>query len=537
MSKTKSFFALFRLNLKAMLVGMGLAGGNRKKKASSGTIFFIILAIYAYIGVSYGQAIQNTLYPLGASELGFAFMLVLAFILCIIVSVSTSQGVIFGSKDCDFLFSLPVSEFSILLSKLCALYAENLVTFAAMLLPSCFIYQALDGFSPLFTVLYIIAVLIMPIMCCTVSVIFSFIVALLRSFFRGGRALSLIINFAALAAVMYVAVSMQTNLLNFTDVSEQSLNSLYARFFPAKLFGGLIFRHSVGCGVLLLISCIVPYLLVIWVFSKFYRRILTSLLENRTQNKKYALSDIKQHSVGTTLLKRELGRFFGTTTLAVNSGFGLIILIAAPFALFFARNKLFTVLNTVNGPALSSDTLMLLIASIALIICSTCYTSAVSVSLEGSSLWLIKSLPVKTVSVLRAKINANFILGAVPLIWCILLCGIILKTPILTVFILALYAACCFYACCCLGLIINLLLPKLDALTEVSVVKQSASAMAGLFSGMILLTLAAGLSYALSGVIGVNCAALITAAAYLALGALLNLFISRKGVRIFYSLI
>ncbi len=113
-------------------------------------------------------------------------------------------------------------------------------------------------------------------------------------------------------------------------------------------------------------------------------------------------------------------------------------------------------------------------------------TTAVSISLEGKTLWILKEAPVATGSIFDAKAACSMAVS-IP---------ISLVTSILFAFALSLSAAQClllFLACAAmatfmalLGLVINLRFPKLDADNDTVVVKQSLSAMLGLFGGMVL---------------------------------------------------
>ena len=56
-----------------------------------------------------------------------------------------ASGIVFGGRDMDLLFSLPVSAFSVMLSKLLALYLENLIFNVFLLIPAGVIYLVYGG--------------------------------------------------------------------------------------------------------------------------------------------------------------------------------------------------------------------------------------------------------------------------------------------------------------------------------------------------------------------------------------------------------
>ena len=63
-------------------------------------------------------------------------MSVMAVALCFFFGLMGSAGFVFGGKDNDLLLALPVPATTILLSKVLALYLENLIFTLFLLLPS-----------------------------------------------------------------------------------------------------------------------------------------------------------------------------------------------------------------------------------------------------------------------------------------------------------------------------------------------------------------------------------------------------------------
>ena len=106
-----------------------------------------------------------------------------------------------------------------------------------------------------------------------------------------------------------------------------------------------------------------------------------------------------------------------------------------------------------------------------------------SISLEGKSLWIIKSLPITPKTVYLSKIAVNLTIIS-PAVIDVIIIGIALKLGVArTLMILLLLAACAvfisFY-----GLFINLLLPNFSWISEVVVIKNSAATMVTVFSSM-----------------------------------------------------
>ena len=129
--------------------------------------------------------------------------------------------------------------------------------------------------------------------------------------------------------------------------------------------------------------------------------------------------------------------------------------------------------------------IMLFAAAILCMLASMNDTAAPSVSLEGKSLWLLQSLPVKPWQVLKAKINLQLLLTVPPLLFCSVCFAIALKPDIFSLLLLIIYPIIYAFFSACFGLIIGVLKPNLTWTNEITPIKQSLPVFLVLFSGWI----------------------------------------------------
>jgi ABC-2 type transport system permease protein len=108
----------------------------------------------------------------------------------------------------------------------------------------------------------------------------------------------------------------------------------------------------------------------------------------------------------------------------------------------------------------------------------------VLISLEGKSLWIIKSLPVEAKTVYLSKIAVNLTVLS-PCLVDALLIGLALKLGFAESLLLMLMTAVCSIFISSYGLLINLLLPNFSWSNETVVVKQSAACMITIFSSIL----------------------------------------------------
>lgn len=112
--------------------------------------------------------------------------------------------------------------------------------------------------------------------------------------------------------------------------------------------------------------------------------------------------------------------------------------------------------------------------------------TAPSISLEGKTIWLAKSLPVKIEDILNAKVKMHLILTGIPSLFVSLVCIHLSKsdvvmslfmiiTPVLSITFSALF-----------GLIVNLNMPNLKWTNEMVPIKQSLSVFISMMVPMIV---------------------------------------------------
>jgi len=106
-----------------------------------------------------------------------------------------------------------------------------------------------------------------------------------------------------------------------------------------------------------------------------------------------------------------------------------------------------------------------------------------SISLEGRSLWILKSLPVTPGTIYKSKIAVNLTIISPALIDAVIL-GVVLKTGVLPILYMELSAMVCAVFISEYGLLINLLFPNFSWTSETVVIKQSVAALVSIFSGI-----------------------------------------------------
>ncbi|MEG0110597.1 MAG: hypothetical protein RR675_05715, partial [Oscillospiraceae bacterium] len=141
------YWALLRVSFRGLINNFGAGGGGKsKKRAASGTGIMVLMGLLSlYISGVYSFAFGSMLKQTDMLGIMPVMMAIVAVLMSLMFTALAASGIVFGSKDMDLMLSLPLSAFSIMLSKTMALYLENLVFSVFMMLPAGGAYLYFGG--------------------------------------------------------------------------------------------------------------------------------------------------------------------------------------------------------------------------------------------------------------------------------------------------------------------------------------------------------------------------------------------------------
>lgn len=498
MGLMKKFLVLARVQLRSLLASLRV-GGSRRKAASVWAALALAAGLCVYVSGMYSFALGSQLAGMGLLHLVLVLMPAMAVIAGVVFTAFAAQGVVFGGRDGDLLLSMPVCAGAVLGAKLTALYAENLVFCLFLVLPAGAAWLWYGGGGGMLFLLRLAAgTLFLALLPTALSLAAGAALSWLGGRFANRRAVNLLLY--VLLTVFVLAAAVQLNrgvaLLAAGEMGEElegALTAVWGRPF-------LWFQQGV-CGAwgtlgLFCVTALVPMALAAAVCARFYQRILTGL-QSHGRRAAYRVGRMDAAGCRQALLRKEASRFFGTPIYLFNAGFGLLVLAGGGIAAAVLGGRLRDLLAQAGELPLLS----LAAAAIAFTL-STVNITAASISLEGENLWILREAPVPAGQILHMKAGFQLLL-VVP---CLLLgvlgigWGLGLTAAEGLVLLASELAFGAFTAL--LGLAANLLLPKLDAVNDMVVVKQSAASMAGVFGGMAAAALCALLVWLLTGPLG-----------------------------------
>lgn len=396
-----------------------------------------------------------------------------------------ASGIVYGGRDMDLMLSLPVPAFTVVLAKLMALYLENLVFCGLWLVPTGAALAVYGHAGLLFVPAMAVAVVFTPLVPTFLGTLAGWLVAFAEGRLRR-KALVASLLYLVLFGALF-AGGMQVNRLAALMLQNAGVlqHVLRTWLFPLGLLQSALAGNAPALAGYAAV-CLAPFLAVAWLVGRRYKAILTGV-HSRAMGKAYRLSRLGASGRFAALYKKELARFFGTPIYLFNMGFGAILLVGAGIWAVFARKTIAQMAAALGG----MDALLPLGLLCVAFMLSTVNTTCVSISLEGKQLWVLKSAPVSAGMLLRAKLALNLTVAWPAAVVCLACLGFAAQLSAATA--LAALALCLAFSLLVAlgGLCVNLRFPRLDAVNDTLVVKQSASALCGVLGGMVLVGLGA----------------------------------------------
>ena len=470
-----------------------LATGGIKKAGSAAKKLGIgVFALYV-IGcmfVVFGMMLNQLCGPLLSQGLDYVYFVmtgIISFALMFIGSVFITQKQLYETRDNELLLSMPIPSSYIVISRLISVFTVNLLYSAFPFVPAIVLYFRYKPFSAGTLLAFIAASFMLVLIALVFSAFFGWLLALLTSNSRRKKLITPILMFALFFGYMYFYINIQ-NVVATLLANGESIAETFKRVFPPLYFYGDIIANLNPVSVLLMLLTVVALMAVmLFLVSRSFSGIVTknkgSVKYTYTQ-KKLTVSSPKK-----AMFVKEFKRFLGSANYIFNCGVGSVFMvifaavIAVKGASLFSAESLTEQLP--DEMIVAFNVLLPFICVAALTMCAIMNSSAASsISLEGKQFALLKAMPLGFGDVVIPKIAVNFVWGAVPIV----LCGaviavrlgfsagdalILITVPLMAELFTSLW-----------GMLCNLLFPKLEWISEVTVIKQSMASLLVVLGGM-----------------------------------------------------
>ena len=528
---------LMKKQLKMLFSGFFVdrkTGKSRSKGAVVLGITGYVAVLLGCMGAMFGMEAYSMCEPLCSAGLDWmymAMMSMMALTIGILGSVFNTYASLYQAKDNDLMLSLPIPVRAILFARLSGVYVMGAMFAVTAMVPGIIVYGIVvhPGIWPI--VASVIVMVLLTFVILVLSCILGWVVGKIGNKTKNKSFVTVILSLAFITA--YYAVYMNANKL----LSKILANS---GMYSAKIKGAAYPIYSIGSAavgdglqLILVAAGTIAISFAVWVVLE---RTFIGIVTTKTgyAHSKLAAKRMKAQSPEKALLQREFKRLASSAVYMLNCSLGTLLMLVLAVVCLVKGQYITGAISKL--PGLPGG---LLVFGACIAVCAAASMNdltAPSISLEGKTLWIVRSLPVTSWRILRAKIRMHVILTIIPVVILdVVMMALVKPSAIHGIMMLLLP---CLYVCLTayIGLVVSLKMPKLDWTSETAVVKQSMGVLVALLSNVVyIIVLVAG--YILLGnVTGLTLYLIISVALTAALAAVFRIWLKRRGVQVLEAL-
>ncbi|MBQ8584312.1 MAG: hypothetical protein IJ488_06885 [Clostridia bacterium] len=468
---------LIGLRLRQTLSSLGgkKKDGTRKplsvpKLILYGILYLYVIVVFAGMFTLMALGMASVMIPAGLDNLYFALFMLISFMVIFVFGIFETKSHLFDCKDNELLLSMPIKPEHIVLSRVFTLLIYNYLECALVMLPCIACYAALGG-SPLGIIGGVIVFLFLPLLALTVSAAFGYLVAILSKKFKRNTLFTTVISIAFIA--LYFVFYSWLMESGTEDMTPEAMGELAAKLGFIGILGSVATLHPFYTPLFVILSAGISfgaYMLI----SHSYVSIVTS--GGKVKKNKYRAERLEKRSAVYAFTKKELSRFFSSSTYILNSAMGLIFAVMLSVVALFSGGELILFAEMLSLDGIDGfGALYALGAALLSLLGSMTYISAASVSLEGKSLWIPRTMPISGREVLLSKTLAHIIIAGIPTLLSsvLLIIALGVAPEYMAFYILSPLLTCAVSAV--FGSVINTAFPKFEFKNEAEPIKQSLS--------------------------------------------------------------
>lgn len=496
---------MFKALLKTRMAAMGawlLSRNNSMKKTRHSKLkiigfgFLMLYACFAFMmmfGVFFEQ-MAKPFFSLGIGWLYFTFFGMTAFALMFIGGVFMAKSQLYEARDNDLLLSMPIPPRLILASRMLMLIIMNFFFELLVAIPAAIMWIRAVQVTASQLVAFVLILLALPFLSMAVSGLFGWLLAISTSRIRNKSLMTVLFSVVFLG--LYFVVFSRANVyIQQLILNGKALAGSLGAVAPLYWLGNAIAQPNVMQLVYSLLIMIVPFVLMYYVLTATFIKVTTS--KRGVAKVKYEERAMRTASPSSALFRREMKRLLSSPVYMLNAGLGIIFIAIGAVFLIIKKAAVLELIDKLNY---GGEMIPAVVVFGICLLATTVLFTAPSVSLEGKTIWIVKSMPVSEKDILQAKLNLHIRLAAPPIILASLAAAYVFAPSIENVLIMLIAPVFYVMLSANIGLICNLKVPNLDWVNETQVVKQSISVLlAMLFSfllvaipGVLYLTLLSG---------------------------------------------
>lgn len=468
----RDFISLFKVQF---LSANGLAGSQKKKKRATSpksaiitiTLLAVALIVFGYVYAEmFGKvlALTDSLYKL------IPAMVAMCALINFFFSFYSSTTALFGFKDFDLLSSLPVKTRTVVLAKLFNMYVADLFFTVAIMLPSFVVYAKLSAALTFGYVLkYVLIILFSPFIAMTASIIVGLALSLLSSLFRFKNLVNIV-----LLLLFMIGIFSLSFITGFAAEDETTVDPTGVLFKIYFLATWLVKSDTNFWYAILYIFVNFAAIAVVAVFITAFYAKLNAILTAKRKVKNFKLKTYSGKSESAALYGKEMKRLFSCPSYAVNCIMGVVMSVMLVVVLIIVLSLLRA--ETVLPDEFCETIAVFTTAAFAFTFLMVPSTYC-SISLEGRAFWVVKTSPIRMKNLFDAKLLVNATFYVSTALVTSIAAAIALRLSFVIALLVVLSALLLSTLGGSLGLIFNILFPKMNWDNDGQAVKQSGASL------------------------------------------------------------
>lgn len=478
-------FSLLRASMSEGMNIFRISGRKQSKVMRIGLPIIVAVLLMFSVGF-YADMMMEPLVEVGMEFVVLTLFVVIGALFILVEGVYKASGLLFNCRDDDMLLSLPIKKSTVLFVRILKFYFFQVMVNALILLPAMIAYAMRVDVGVTFYLVSGMALLVLPMLPVAIACAIGSVIAFFSAKFRFKSFAQIIITTLFLLVLMYASFNMQDIVKSLAE-NATSINEVVTKlYFPAGEYVGLVTDFK-GLDLVkfLGINLGIFGVLVAILGSVYYKiNSRVKVVKSDIRKKEYK---IRATSPLLALIKKEASKFTSSPVFVINAGFGLVLFVVACILICVNIQE---ILRMFAGYGVGVSTEFIIgnvpVVLFGLVVFASMTSSITSsmISLEGKSFNILKSLPVRPVTIILAKVlTAVFIMMPFILLgdlimfvnfefsaWQIVL---ILVASVIWPLVAEM-----------VGIIVNLKYPKMDAKNDTEVVKQSMSSAVSVFVGI-----------------------------------------------------
>lgn len=456
---------------------LGLVKGtfqNKKTKQSKWrTLVMVLLFLYVVVvalGMFYMlfHSIVEPFHTMQIDWLYFALMAILVFILSFIGSVFVCEHELYEAKDNELLLSMPLTNQTILMSRLCVILLLDYIFELLIVIPALVVYLQFASLSFMQILNFFIVALTFPFLVITLTMLISWLVAMIMQKIRYKNLITVVLWIVLFGLYMYAIQSIQDYIVILIQNGQSIAQAIEKGLFPLYHLSIAIQDSNMVSLFIYLLCTFVPFALAVYILSMNFTKL--SLSKGKQKKRIYKEKPMKVKGSLHALYLREVRHFFSNAMVILNGMTGMLMMIIACIAVVLYKNDMKYIIAQF---AFSDSDVAAILILLSVALASMNIISASLISLEGNTLWILKSMPIRIQDIIHSKLLLHLSI-CLPghIVFAVVTASVLELSLMDMIFIMVIPSLMTIFVAI-FGLFMNFWKPRFDWINETVCVKQS----------------------------------------------------------------